>query len=87
MARDCFPSLHVAHATVVAVIAFRFRRRLFVALSPIALGLIVSTIYLRMHYVIDVVAGAVVGVGAVALAPLVNRRWAARAFQRGEQPA
>jgi len=87
VARDCFPSLHVAHATVVAVIAFRFRRWLFAALLPIVLGLIVSTIYLRMHYAIDLVAGAAVGVGAVALAPLVNRRWAARDFQRGEQPA
>jgi membrane-associated phospholipid phosphatase len=87
VARDCFPSLHVAHATIVAVIAFRFRRWLFVMLLPIVIGLIVSTLYLRMHYAIDLVAGAAVGVGAVALAPLVNRRWAARAFERGEQPA
>ena len=82
VARDCFPSLHVAHATVVAVIAFRFRRWLFAALLPIVLGLVVSTLYLRMHYAIDLVAGAAVGVVAVVLAPRVNRR-----VERGEQPA
>lgn len=87
VARDCFPSLHVAHATVVAVIAFRFRRWLFAALLPILLGLVVSTLYLRMHYAVDLVAGAAVGVAAVLLAPAVNRRWAARALERGRQPA
>jgi membrane-associated phospholipid phosphatase len=75
VARDCFPSLHVAHATVVAVIALRFRRWLFAALSPILFGLVVATVYLRMHYAVDLVAGAAVGVGAVTLAPFVNRRW------------
>ena len=90
VARDCFPSLHVAHATVVAVIAFRFRRWLFAALAPIVLGLIVSTLYLRMHYAVDLVAGAAAGVAAVTLAPLINerwRRWSARALERNVQPA
>jgi membrane-associated phospholipid phosphatase len=87
VARDCFPSLHVAHATVVAVIAFRFRRWLFAALLPIVLGLIVSTLYLRMHYAIDLVAGAAVGVAAVTLAPLINRRWAAHGIERKPQLA
>ena len=61
---------------------FRFRRWLFAALLPIVLGLVVSTLYLRMHYAIDLVAGAAVGVVAVVLAPRVNRR-----VERGEQPA
>jgi membrane-associated phospholipid phosphatase len=39
-----------------------------------------------MHYAVDLVAGAAVGAVAVALAPAVNRRWAARAIERGEQP-
>ena len=85
VARDCFPSLHVAHATVVAVIAFRFRRWLFAALLPVVLGLVVSTLYLRMHYAVDLVAGAAVGAAAVLLAPLINRSWA-RTMERREQP-
>src|SRR5262249_22014151 len=60
VARDCFPSLHVAHATVVGMIAFRFRRWLFAALLPILFGLVFSTLYLRMHYAVDLVAGAAV---------------------------
>jgi membrane-associated phospholipid phosphatase len=85
VARDCFPSLHVAHATVVAAIAFRFRRWLFAALSPILFGLVVATLYLRMHYAVDLVAGAAVGVTAVTLAPVINHRW--RRWQRGLVPS
>jgi membrane-associated phospholipid phosphatase len=87
VARDCFPSLHVAHATVVAVIAYRFRRWLFAALLPVLVGLVVSTLYLRMHYAIDLIAGAAVGGIAVTLAPVINRRWTARGVERGAQPA
>ncbi len=64
------------------MIAFRFRRWLFAALLPIVLRLVVSTLYLRMHYAIDLVAGAAVGVVAVVLAPRVNHQ-----VKRGEQPA
>jgi membrane-associated phospholipid phosphatase len=70
---------------VVAVIAFRFRRWLFAALLPVVLGLVVSTLYLRMHYAVDLVAGAAVGAAAVLLAPLINRSWA-RTMERREQP-
>ena len=71
--RDCFPSLHAAHMTVALVFAHRFRRALFVAMLPVGLGLYVSTIYLRMHYVTDVVAGIALGAVAIFAAPRLNR--------------
>jgi membrane-associated phospholipid phosphatase len=61
--RDVFPSLHVGISFVVWLYAYRNSRRLFWILSPLILSLWVSTVYLRYHYLIDVVAG-------LALAPL-----------------
>jgi membrane-associated phospholipid phosphatase len=57
--RDVFPSLHVGISFVVWLYAFRNSRKLFWILSPLVLSLFVSTIYLRYHYLIDVVAGLV----------------------------
>jgi membrane-associated phospholipid phosphatase len=74
-ARDCFPSLHTAHTTVVLAFAWRFSRRLFTFYLPIALGLYVSTIYLRMHYAVDVAAGFAVAGAAVAIGPRLERWW------------
>jgi membrane-associated phospholipid phosphatase len=57
-ARDTFPS---GHAIVAAItIAVCFRNRLWKASAaavPLSLGVIWSTIYLRYHYLIDVLAG------------------------------
>jgi membrane-associated phospholipid phosphatase len=55
--RDVFPSMHVAISLLVWLYAFRNSRLLFAVLSPFLLSLWVSTIYLRYHYLIDVVAG------------------------------
>ena len=74
-ARDCFPSLHTAHTTVVLAFAWRFSRVAFAIYLPIALGLYVSTIYLRMHYAIDVAAGFAVATIAVGLGPRLERWW------------
>jgi membrane-associated phospholipid phosphatase len=74
-ARDCFPSLHTAHTTVVLAFAWRFSRVAFAIYLPIALGLYVSTIYLRMHYAIDVAAGFVVAAIAVSAGPRLERWW------------
>jgi membrane-associated phospholipid phosphatase len=57
--RDVFPSMHVAISFVVWLYAHRNSRRLFWILSPFILSLWVSTVYLRYHYLIDVVAGLI----------------------------
>src|ERR1017187_5364403 len=59
--RDCFPSLHVAISFVVWLYAYRNSKKLFWILAPVMLSLWVSTVYLRYHYLIDVVAGVVLG--------------------------
>lgn len=75
VARDCFPSMHTAHTTVVLAFAWRHARRWFWLYLPIALGLYVSTMYLRMHYAVDVMAGLGVSALAVMLGPRLERWW------------
>ncbi|GBE06780.1 MAG TPA: phosphatase PAP2 family protein [Nitrospirae bacterium] len=55
--RDAFPSGHTAVTLVVLSLAFRFQRPLFWIFLPFVLGLIVSTVYLRYHYVVDIIGG------------------------------
>ena len=57
--RDVFPSLHVGISFVVWLYAYRNSPRLFWILSPFILSLFVSTIYLRYHYLVDVLAGLI----------------------------
>jgi len=57
--RDVFPSLHVGISFIVWLYAYRNSRRLFWILSPFILSLWFSTLYLRYHYLVDVVAGLI----------------------------
>jgi membrane-associated phospholipid phosphatase len=55
---DAFPSGHTAVALMTLFYAWRFKERVLTALLiPAVAGLILSTVYLRYHYVIDVIAG------------------------------
>ncbi|HJZ85665.1 MAG TPA: phosphatase PAP2 family protein [Polyangia bacterium] len=78
-ARDCFPSMHTAHSTLVLLGARAFRRVLFWLYLPVAVGLYVATVYLRMHYAIDVLAGFALAGGAWWLAPQLELAWSGTA--------
>ena len=56
-----FPSSHVAVALVVLILASRYQKRLFFTLIVPFLALCLSTVYVAEHYVVDVVAGLLVG--------------------------
>lgn len=55
--RDAFPSGHTAIAIIALVMAARYQPRLFYPFLIVCVSLVVSTVYLRYHYVIDVIAG------------------------------
>ena len=55
--RDAFPSGHTAIAIIALAMAARYQRCLSYPLLGITVSLMVSTVYLRYHYVIDVIAG------------------------------
>lgn len=61
--RDAFPSGHTALAIVVLVLAAKYRRQQWYPLLVIVMSLVVSTVYLRYHYVVDVLAGIVLAAG------------------------
>lgn len=75
---DAFPSLHTAAAVLAIAHAFR-HRRLFRPLPwlivPPSVLLICSTLYLRMHYAVDVLAGLLLALSAAWLAPRLVHGW------------
>jgi membrane-associated phospholipid phosphatase len=91
--RAAFPSLHAAVSLVTLAYAWRFLRSWFWILLPFAFGLWASTIYLRHHYFVDLVAGWALAPVAVRLAPRLDGWWARRqralgyATGRGAPPA
>jgi membrane-associated phospholipid phosphatase len=85
--RAAFPSLHTAASLVTLVYAWRHLRWWFWALLPFVLGLWASTIYLRHHYFVDLVAGWLLAPAAVWLAPRVDAWWARRQHAFGYEPA
>jgi hypothetical protein len=54
---DVFPSLHVLITCVLLAHDARHARWRFFLMLPVCLGLFVSTVYLRYHYVVDLFAG------------------------------
>jgi membrane-associated phospholipid phosphatase len=66
-----FPSGHTGTAAVVLLITWYLQASLFYVILPFGIGLIVSTIYGRFHYVTDVLVGLVYAVFAFWITVLV----------------
>jgi len=54
---DAFPSGHTAIAALCLALLFRQSRMLGWLMTPLVAGLVVSTVALRYHYAVDVIAG------------------------------
>lgn len=67
--RDAFPSGHTAVTLLVLHLAYRFERRLFYLYLPVAALLLLSTVYCRYHYVVDIIGG----VGLYLLTLVISR--------------
>ena len=71
---DAFPSGHTAVSLMSLYYAWKKREKiLFAGFIPVVTGLIISTVYLRYHYVIDVIAGIALTGLTIALAPGLRR--------------
>ncbi len=68
------PSSHVAVALVVLVYARRHHRILYFVLSPLIASLFISTVYGHFHYVSDVIAGILVGMGSIILSDVLIKK-------------
>lgn len=74
---NVFPSLHTSLAIVVLLVAWRSRRQYprWVSISSFVTACVVfSTMYLGIHWFVDVVAGGVLGVGSVVAAERIVAR-------------
>lgn len=76
--RAAFPSLHAAVSLLALIWAWRYARALLVVLLPMTIGLWVSTIYLRHHFVVDLLAGFALTPAAYWLAPRLDAWWSTK---------
>jgi membrane-associated phospholipid phosphatase len=73
--RDCMPSGHTQIVLIVLYLAHRYEKFLFYIFFPIICGLILSTVYLRYHYVIDLFVGATFAIGCMIVGPRLYQWW------------
>jgi len=71
--RDAFPSGHTLVTLLLMWWAFRERLRMSWFVIPAGALLIAGTMYLRYHYVIDVIAGAALAAFVIAITPRLFR--------------
>lgn len=57
-----FPSTHTAVATLILLVSWHVHTLFFYFITPVALGLIISTIFGRFHYCVDMIAGIFYGI-------------------------
>jgi membrane-associated phospholipid phosphatase len=68
-ADNCFPSFHAALSVSLALVAFRSRiTALSLLTSVLAAAVVFSTVYIGVHWVLDVAAGIVSGAAVYAIA-------------------
>jgi hypothetical protein len=68
--KDIFPSLHTAAPTFLALYSFRHRHKLpyrytWPLVTFFAVNIIIATMFLRWHYIIDVIAGMTLATFAI----------------------
>lgn len=73
--RAAFPSLHAAVTLLTFLYSWRFLRKLFWFLLPQGMLLLIATIYLRHHYMVDLLAGFALALAAYRWAPCAERAW------------
>jgi membrane-associated phospholipid phosphatase len=83
--RAAFPSLHSAISCLSLYYAWKYCRWFFPILLAFVIGLLTSTIYLRHHWVVDLIAGACLVPWTLWFAPRYERWWYAHV--RPAEPA
>jgi len=73
--RDCFPSLHFSLSAVILFMAFRQNRWLFWLYLPFVICLWISTVFLRYHYVVDLIGGIPLIFFVLWIGPRLNLWW------------
>jgi hypothetical protein len=90
--KDIFPSLHTAVPTYLAIFSFRHRRLApfkytWPVMAFLATQIIIATLFLRWHYLVDVVAGLTLASSASFLSQRIADWEMLRRERLGVQPA
>ena len=87
---NVFPSLHTSLSVAVLAVAWRSRRttpRWTPVAAFVAAAVVFSTMYLGIHWLVDVVVGVALGVGSVlAAAAIVDRTESPATVARSDEP-
>lgn len=54
-----FPSSHVGIALIISYLCFNYLRKLFFITLPFVLGICFATVYIKAHYLVDVIGGII----------------------------
>ena len=73
--RDCFPSLHNGVIFLILLFAFKHEKIYAYLFFPFAIALFISTLYLRYHYFVDMIAGFLLAIIIFYLGPVMNNQW------------
>ncbi|MDD2799005.1 MAG: phosphatase PAP2 family protein [Bacteroidales bacterium] len=53
-----FPSSHVGISTLILILIYQFQKKgLFLIILPFYIALVIATVFIKAHYVVDVIAG------------------------------
>ena len=74
MQRDAFPSGHTEITLLTMIYAKKYSKSYYYILLIIGTSLIISTVYLRYHYVVDVIAGIILAVVIFMIAPVIYNK-------------
>ncbi|MGC8684927.1 MAG: phosphatase PAP2 family protein [bacterium] len=64
---NVFPSLHVANSLFVALIFYRYNKKIGLVFLAIALLISISIFFVKQHYLVDFVGGAIEAIGVYLL--------------------
>ncbi len=67
-----FPSSHVGMSIIITLIIYKSLKKIFPFFLPLIFLIILSTVYIKAHYAIDVIAGIIT---AFLIWELVNKVW------------
>jgi membrane-associated phospholipid phosphatase len=86
-AYGAFPSLHCAVALLALLLAWKHLRWFFWVQLPFGIGLILGTVYLRHHWVVDILAGFVLTAVSFYAGPRLEDFWRRKGGTAGESDA
>lgn len=72
--RDAMPSAHASMALTIAYLSWKIKSKSFLFYMPYCILMIIATIYLRYHYVVDIIAGILLALITILIGEILLKR-------------